>query len=47
MARQTLEALGVWACCRIHGMSMSDFTLLLDECLKEMENQSLRLYIQL
>jgi len=47
IGRQTLEALGVWACCQIHGMTAHDFAQLLDGCYREMQNPALHLYIQL
>ncbi|KAL1302170.1 hypothetical protein AAFC00_002601 [Neodothiora populina] len=46
LMRGTLESLGLWACCRVHGMSAQSFTDLLDECVQEMSNADLHLYIQ-
>lgn len=44
---KTLEALGVWACCKINGMVATEFKQLIDGCVREMENLDLKLYIQM
>lgn len=47
VAKSTLEALGVWSCCQIHGMTAEAFSQLIEGCSQEMRNPRLRLYIQL